>query len=60
MERRPRKFAVALFGTILLATAVIQFRFDEMTTRHRLAIERLLEPLNATGRAEPFTLHTAS
>jgi hypothetical protein len=40
--------------------SVIQFRFDEMTTHHRLAIERLLESLSAAPRAEQFALRTAS
>jgi hypothetical protein len=40
--------------------SVIQFRFDEMTTRHSLAIERRLQSLSVAARAEQFALRTAS
>jgi hypothetical protein len=60
MERRPRKLAVGLCIIILIAISVIRFRLDEMTTRHSLAIERLLESRNAAARAEQFALRTAS
>ena len=60
MERRPRKLAVDLYGIILLAISGIQFRFDEMTTRHSLAIERRLESHKAAVRAEQFVRRTAS
>ena len=59
MERRPRKFAVSS-AIILLAISVIQFRFDEMTTRHSLAIERLLTPLSAAREPNRCALRTAS
>jgi hypothetical protein len=60
MERRPRKFAVDLLAIILITMSVIQFQFDEMTARHRLAVERRLESLSASARAEQFALRTAS
>jgi hypothetical protein len=40
-----------LYAIILLAISVIHFRFDEMTTPHSLAIERLLAPLSAAREA---------
>jgi hypothetical protein len=60
MERRPRKFAVGLFAIILIAISVIQCQFDEMTARHRLAVERRLDSRSAPARAEQFALRTAS
>jgi hypothetical protein len=44
MKRRPRKLPIGLFGIVLPAISVIQFRSDKMTTRHSLAVEPLLEP----------------
>ena len=60
MERRPRKLAVGLLAIILMTMSVTQCRFDEMTARYSLAIERRLESLSAAARAEQFALRTAS
>ena len=52
LERRPRKFTVGLPAIIRIAISGIQFRFDEMTARHRLAIERLPRIAQRDPRAE--------
>ena len=45
---------------ILLMISVIQFRFDEMTARQSLAIERRLASLSATREPNRCALRTAS
>ena len=48
------------FAIILLTMSVIQFRFDEMTTPHSLAIEQLLASLSAAREPNRCALRTAS
>ena len=53
-------FAVGLLAIVLSTMSVIQFRFDEMTARQSLAIERRLASLSAAREPNRCPLRTAS
>ena len=59
--RKPTEVsAVGLLAIVLSTMSVIQFRFDEMIARQRLAIERRLASLSAAREPNRCPLRTAS